>query len=634
MADVNYAVNPALGATAAGWPGDSSLASGGARVAAPAPAPPRPDAYQITLPVSDAYVETPRNPITPGQTYTISAYLTVSENREYFSDIVWRDASGAFLDWGPAWETSSVLAGAWYRVSLTNVAPAGSAYVSLRFTRGAANSTQLYITCVQLESGGSATSYVDGESAGYQWTGARHDSTSILASPSAPSVSSLVSDFTELPAFFTGNFGGVSIVDGQGQAPTINSYSAWSTGADLYRLTDSALFVKVPQVSGTAGSRQNSIKFEIDANNSVEMSMDGGTFKGRVQKAGTTTDTALGAYSATADAWWRVRESGGTVYWDTSPDAVTWNNRGSAIHGLDLTAVKVNLQAGYWNAAEAGGPFPPAIYDNLNTVPPPSGLLWAGDYAAVRTPAGYGFTNVQYQADGQSIVNNYTGSAISGVSHPLLGSSLYLTLNPDEGRIEATPPSGVSYFGEGADAYFRFDFVLDSNFEINATNRHHAISQIHSASGTASPPLEFDVVDGGLYTRGASDAPEYNLLYRRLCDVVTGVKYSVIFRVVFSFTPGQSLVEVWVDGTQRLSEVPPHAMCNGGGQSYWKGATIYRSSSFTTTEGCWQSNHAIATTYGDLANLANGNNAAYPQAPAGVPVTSGGQAAGAFFHAG
>src|SRR3954451_17361313 len=94
-----------------------------------------------------------------------------------------------------------------------------------------------------------------------------------------PTISTLTSDFATMPAFFDGNFGGATIAAGQLSVPTISSYAAGAT-AGFYSLIGDAVFAQVVTASGTSGTRQNSIKCQIDANNSVEMMLDGGVFHG------------------------------------------------------------------------------------------------------------------------------------------------------------------------------------------------------------------------------------------------------------------------------------------------------------------------------------------------------------------
>jgi hypothetical protein len=57
---------------------------------------------------------------------------------------------------------------------------------------------------------------------------------------------------------------------------------------------------------------------------------------------GVETDWATIPWSAIDDAWLRLRESGTTLYWETSPDGVTWTTRASAPD----SATQVPLGAG------------------------------------------------------------------------------------------------------------------------------------------------------------------------------------------------------------------------------------------------------------------------------------------------
>lgn len=69
---------------------------------------------------------------------------------------------------------------------------------------------------------------------------------------------------------------------------------------------------------------------------------------------------ALGeiAYDATAHRWLRLRESAGTVFWDTAPDGVVWTNRHSepvtTFSTMDLGAVRAYLMGADWIADPNG----------------------------------------------------------------------------------------------------------------------------------------------------------------------------------------------------------------------------------------------------------------------------------------
>lgn len=51
-------------------------------------------------------------------------------------------------------------------------------------------------------------------------------------------------------------------------------------------------------------------------------------------------------FDAVADAWCRVRESNGTIYWENSPDGVNWNTQGTAPAWFDMSNVKLVVGSG------------------------------------------------------------------------------------------------------------------------------------------------------------------------------------------------------------------------------------------------------------------------------------------------
>lgn len=63
-------------------------------------------------------------------------------------------------------------------------------------------------------------------------------------------------------------------------------------------------------------------------------------------------------YDATAHRWWRIRESGGDVFFETAPDGADWTVRSTVKAGFDQTAVQVEIGAGH----DAPGPGVPVTW--------------------------------------------------------------------------------------------------------------------------------------------------------------------------------------------------------------------------------------------------------------------------------
>jgi hypothetical protein len=155
-------------------------------------------------------------------------------------------------------------------------------------------------------------------------------------------------------------------------------------GRESLDLTGSTIYVKVSQTPMT-GSHETYFEFVKtgDPTNKLMFYIAGASFAARLTTNGSNNDTSV-TYNATDHAYWRFRESGGTVYWDTSPDASTWTNQKSAATPAWVAnGAYVNLTAGHWQAQ------PEAVttyFDNLNVAGATNDL--AGTIAGVSTASG------------------------------------------------------------------------------------------------------------------------------------------------------------------------------------------------------------------------------------------------------
>lgn len=66
-------------------------------------------------------------------------------------------------------------------------------------------------------------------------------------------------------------------------------------------------------------------------------------------------------YNATTHRWFRLRETSGVIYWETSPDSFAWTVRGSVSHSLTLTTTYSQIYA-----ANLNGVAGTAFVDNFN----------------------------------------------------------------------------------------------------------------------------------------------------------------------------------------------------------------------------------------------------------------------------
>lgn len=189
------------------------------------------------------------------------------------------------------------------------------------------------------------------------------------ASTASNTVVPTASTSTALPAFITDEFPGPSFAAQwgiSGTSPVIVAdrarVSAGAAYDSIYNVTPVAfagkqftLEVPVLPPSGTASYVW--IGISVDDNNLLRIVHDGGanTLICESRKLGAVVGTDLAIpYDAVAHRYLSIRETGGNVYFATSPDGTVWTTRRTiattAVHAL-TTAQYCSIKAGYWDGS-------------------------------------------------------------------------------------------------------------------------------------------------------------------------------------------------------------------------------------------------------------------------------------------
>ena len=145
--------------------------------------------------------------------------------------------------------------------------------------------------------------------------------------------------------------------------------STSSTDGDIvsnnpYTLISSYAILQVPTVPSSLTSADAELRLRIDANNYVRWVYEGGTLFAQQNVLGVRSTLTSFAYNATNHAWWRIRESGGTTFWDTSIDGIAWTNQTSTANPITLTGLKALIAGTCFQNESNPGNF---IFDNFNT---------------------------------------------------------------------------------------------------------------------------------------------------------------------------------------------------------------------------------------------------------------------------
>lgn len=151
---------------------------------------------------------------------------------------------------------------------------------------------------------------------------------------------------TQLWTQFTGGSATMSY-SGPGAAVVFPGTTSSSTDGDLssattYSLISSQALMSVTSVSGASAANTDCVlRLKADASNYVQIFYEAGTIFFSKVVATVQTNITSTAYSAATHAWWQIRESSGTTYWETSKDGLTWTTQTSQANPITLTALTV-----------------------------------------------------------------------------------------------------------------------------------------------------------------------------------------------------------------------------------------------------------------------------------------------------
>jgi len=190
--------------------------------------------------------------------------------------------------------------------------------------------------------------------------------------PTSNQLSSFVDNFsTALDPLRWEVVGGATTSGGQLLLPCTAGYSAVNSRLGFNLLGSHVSVRVVATPTDTNGTTETMMMFYADADNLLHIDKMGSTdllCQARVNGVETST---MVAWDPVAMAWWRIRESAGSVYYETAPDGVAWTIQASVATPAFAAAGDVRLLSGYGGVEVSPGN---AVLDDFNLYPqgPPS----------------------------------------------------------------------------------------------------------------------------------------------------------------------------------------------------------------------------------------------------------------------
>lgn len=129
-------------------------------------------------------------------------------------------------------------------------------------------------------------------------------------------------------------------------AGTAGTHSAYYRSRYTYDLTGASCYININGMVSTSAAVTMTFDARKDVNNQYRWLQASGTLKAQKIVAGVTTDLYSVAWNAITYKYLRIRESGGTVYFDSSTDGSSWTNRATQTIAGAFAITDVQMQFG------------------------------------------------------------------------------------------------------------------------------------------------------------------------------------------------------------------------------------------------------------------------------------------------
>lgn len=170
--------------------------------------------------------------------------------------------------------------------------------------------------------------------------------------PRAPwcKASTLVDDFNDAltgPQWLSIEQGACSTAEANGEVRFFTNTSGPSStcvyaSSAAYDLTGSAVFLEIPAITNYAAPIRFLLRAADASGRAVSIGFTGAG--GQLFETGEGLSPQLTGYGQSAEDWWRLREAGGTFFWETSGDGTIWGvERQAATPSTSLDAVRISV---------------------------------------------------------------------------------------------------------------------------------------------------------------------------------------------------------------------------------------------------------------------------------------------------
>lgn len=154
---------------------------------------------------------------------------------------------------------------------------------------------------------------------------------------------------------------------------TAGTHTAYYRTSGAYDLTGDGFVWNIDTMVATGVAATAILDLRSSDNqNALRWTQTSGTLKAQTVLAGVATDRYSVAWNATTYKYLRVRESGGTIFFDSSSNGTSWTNRASVAAPFSVTDLYVQFAATCGNVASPGS----LRLEDVNLILPAPSATW------------------------------------------------------------------------------------------------------------------------------------------------------------------------------------------------------------------------------------------------------------------
>lgn len=200
------------------------------------------------------------------------------------------------------------------------------------------------------------------------------------------------------PCWVAAQSGSATAAETGGQArftlpsSTAGSHDASYTSAATYDLTGDGFVIDIQTMVATGVAATAYFDLLLDDSNYLRWRQLSNAITARTLIAGVDTQRYTATWSSSTYKYLRIRESGGTIFWDSSSNGTSWTNRASLANPFGVTALKIRFGASCGNVASPGS----LRLDDVNLILPALSSTWR--WTEVEWPLLYRFRSITIAA--------------------------------------------------------------------------------------------------------------------------------------------------------------------------------------------------------------------------------------------